>query len=56
MNEKEKKYYEKFKSDKISNEDIKKGEEKTKNLGDKKNDFLLLIEIFQENIHYLHGQ
>ena len=38
MNEKEKEYYEKFKSTEISNEDIKKGEAKAKNLGDKKND------------------
>ena len=30
MNEKEKEYYEKFKSTEISNEDIKKGEAKAK--------------------------
>ena len=38
MNEREEKYFEKFKSTEISNEDIKKGEAKAKNLGDKKND------------------
>ena len=47
MNEKEKEYYEKFKSTEISNEDIKKGEAKAKNLGDKKNDFLMLIEMIK---------
>ena len=47
MNENEKEYYEKFKSDKISDEDIKKGEAKAKNLGDKKNDFLTLIEMLK---------
>ena len=36
MNEREKKYYEKFKSNEISNENIRKGEAKAKNLGDKK--------------------
>ena len=36
MNENEKEYYEKFKSTEISNEDIRKGEAKAKNLGDKK--------------------
>ena len=44
INEREKKYYEKFKSNQISNENLKKGEAKAKNLGDKKNDFLMLIE------------
>lgn len=44
MNEREEKYYEKFKSNEISNEDLRKGEAKAKNLGDKKNDFLMLIE------------
>jgi hypothetical protein len=47
MNEREKEYYEKFKSTEISNEDIKKGEAKAKNLGDKKNDFLMLIEMLK---------
>ena len=47
MNEKEKEYYEKFKSTEISNEDIRKGEAKAKNLGDKKNDFLMLIEMIK---------
>ena len=50
MNEKEKEYYEKFKSTEISNEDIKKGEAKAKNLGDKKNDFLMLIEMIKAAI------
>ena len=36
MNEREEKYYEKFKSNEISNENIRKGEAKAKNLGDKK--------------------
>lgn len=47
MNEREEKYYEKFKSNEISNEDIRKGEAKAKNLGDKKNDFLMLIEMIK---------
>ncbi len=47
MNEREEKYFEKFKSTEISNEDIKKGEAKAKNLGDKKNDFLMLIEMIK---------
>lgn len=47
MNEREEKYYEKFKSTEISNEDIRKGEAKAKNLGDKKNDFLMLIEMIK---------
>lgn len=47
MNEREEKYYEKFKSNEISNENIRKGEAKAKNLGDKKNDFLMLIEIIK---------
>ena len=34
MNEREEKYYEKFKSNEISNENIRKGEAKAKNLGD----------------------
>ena len=50
MNEREEKYYEKFKSNEISNEDIKKGEAKAKNLGDKKNDFLMLIEMIKAAI------
>lgn len=50
MNEKEKEYYEKFKSTEISNEDIRKGEAKAKNLGDKKNDFLMLIEMIRASI------
>ena len=48
MNEREEKYYEKFKSTEISNEDIKKGEAKAKKLGsEKENDFLLLIEMIK---------
>ena len=47
MNEREEKYYEKFKSNEISNEDIRKGEAKAKNLRDKKNDFLMLIEMIK---------
>lgn len=47
MNEREEKYFEKFKSTEISNEDIRKGEAKAKNLGDKKNDFLMLIEMIK---------
>ena len=47
MNEREEKYFEKFKSNEISNEDIRKGEAKAKNLGDKKNDFLMLIEMIK---------
>ena len=47
MNEREEKYYEKFKSNEISNEDIRTGEAKAKNLGDKKNDFLMLIEMIK---------
>ena len=47
MNEREEKYYEKFKSNEISNENLRKGEAKAKNLGDKKNDFLMLIEMIK---------
>lgn len=48
MNEREKKYYEKFKSNQISNKNIKKGEEKARKLGsEKENDFLLLIEMLK---------
>ena len=54
MNEKEKEYYEKFKSTEISNEDIRKGEAKAKNLGDKKNDFLLLIEMLKASFSGEH--
>ena len=36
MNERDDKYYEKFKSNEISNENLIKGEAKAKNLGDKK--------------------
>ena len=40
MNEREEKYYEKFKSNQISNENLKKGEAKSKKLGnEKENDF-----------------
>ena len=47
MNEKEREYYESFKADKISDEDIRKGEEKSKNLGKNRNDFLILIEMLK---------
>ena len=47
MNEREEKYYEKFKSNEISDENLRKGEVKAKNLGDKKNDFLMLIEMIK---------
>jgi hypothetical protein len=51
MNEREEKYYEKFKSNEISNEDIRKGEVKAKKLGsEKENDFLLLIEMIKASI------
>ena len=52
MNEREEKYYEKFKSNEISNEDIRKGEVKAKKLGsEKENDFLLLIEMLKASIY-----
>lgn len=48
MNEKEKEYYEKFKRDTISEEEILEAEGKAKHLGDKKNDFLLLLDMISE--------
>lgn len=45
---KRKKYDEKFKSNQISNENLKKGKAKVKKLGnEKENDFLLLIEMLK---------
>ena len=56
MNEREKEYYEKFKSTEISNEDIRKGEVKAKKLGsEKENDFLLLIEMLKASFSGEHS-
>ncbi len=48
MNSKEKRYYEKFQSENISEEDLQKGKRKANKLGDLANDFLMLIAMVKD--------
>lgn len=50
MNDKEKEFLEKFKSNKISSRDIEKGREKASKLGDLAGEFLTLISMVKDTL------
>ena len=51
MDKEQKKFFDKFKKEEITDAEILEGEEKAENLGDKKNDFLLLIDMVKDSIN-----
>ena len=50
MDKDQKFFFDKFKKDEITDAEILEGEEKAENLGDKKNDFLLLIDMVKDSM------
>ena len=50
MDKEQKIFFDKFKKDEITDAEILEGEEKAENLGDKKNDFLLLIDMVKDSM------
>lgn len=51
MDKEQKKFFDKFKKEEITDAEILEGEEKAENLGDKKNDFLLLIDMVKDSMN-----
>ncbi len=50
MNDSEREYFESFKKNDISEDEMEQGRKKAKNLGDKANDFLMLIEMLKASM------